>query len=100
MQNTNKNCSFPLFPTNPVPRTVVTNLNKTKWSGCIYLASSDLTGQVIQFLTARSAEFPHELKKTSIWVFTTKDRSELETRISDTLQMVIRNQRLPTVNLN
>jgi len=88
------------FPPDPRPRTVVTNVNGTKWRGCVYFSSYDYTGQVLQFLSSISPDKPKELCGIPIWVFNSKDKSEIESKISETLQLIRRKERLITVNLN
>jgi hypothetical protein len=92
--------SIAFLPSDPKPRTVVTNLNGTKWRGCVYFSSYDLTGQILQYLSAKSPEKPKELSGIPLWVFTSKDKFEIESKISETLQHIRRKERLLTINLN
>ena len=88
------------YQPDPTPRIVVTNLNGTKWRGWIYLSLYDHTGQVKQYLTGKSKDIPLGLSKIPFWIFVLKDKSEIETRISETLQLIRRKERLLTINLN
>jgi hypothetical protein len=88
------------FSPDPKLRTVVTNLNGTKWRGCVYFSTYDLTGQVLHYISAKSPEKPKELSGIPIWVFTSKDKSEIELKIFETLQLIRRKDRLLTINLN
>jgi len=92
--------SILLFPPDPKPRTVVTNLKGTKWRGCVYFSSYERTGQVLQYLSAKSPEKPKELSGIPLWVFTSEEKSEIESKISETLQLIRRKERLLTMNLS
>ncbi len=81
-------------------RTVVTNLDGTKWRGCVYFCSYDLTGQVLKFISAKTPEITRELSGIPLWVFTSKDKSEIESKIAEKLQLIRRKERLLTINLN
>lgn len=98
-KKTNKPVISFLAP-DPKPRTVVTNLNGSKWRGCVYFSSYDQTGQILQYLSAKTLEKPKELTGIPIWVFTSKDKSEVEFKISETFQLIRKKERLLTINLN
>jgi negative regulator of replication initiation len=88
------------FSPDPKPRTVVTKLWGSKWRGCVYFSAYERTGQVLQYLSAKTPEKPKELLGIPLWVFTSKDKSEIETRVSEMLQLIRRKERLLTINLN
>lgn len=100
MKKKTNNHSISVFPSEPKPRTVVTNFNGIKWKGCIYFSAFDHTGQILQYLANNPLEKPKELKGIPLWVFISKDKSEIESKISETIQLNLKKNRLLTINLN
>lgn len=69
----------------PVPRILLVHINSKKWKGCIYFSEFDLTGQLLMLLKDISADYDGEFLKNPIFVYTSTNKIEIETKISEKL---------------
>jgi len=72
------------------PRTLITHSNSKKWKGCIYFSAFDLTGQTLLFLKDISGDYTGEFLNYPIFVFTSIDKTDVETLMSDKLQSLFK----------
>jgi hypothetical protein len=79
-----------IMPPKPSLRTIITNSDSKKWKGCIYLSSSDLTGQILLFLKTVISDYQGKFLKNDIYVFTSANKSEVEAKITDKLQSILK----------
>jgi hypothetical protein len=62
-----------------------------KWKGCIYLSSSDLTGQVLQLIKPIKSDFEGTLLKKPIFIYTSANKTKVENKISQKLITILKN---------
>ena len=72
-------------------RVLVTPTHSKKWKGCIYFSAYDLTGIILMYLNDIHTDFNGMIQKSAIHVFTAKDKSGVETKISEKLQLILKN---------
>jgi hypothetical protein len=74
------------IPPNPVPHILITQTGSKrwkKWKGCIYISSYDHTGEVFMFLREIRRTSSGLFLKNPIFVFISKDKTDVETQISE-----------------
>ena len=77
----------------PVPYILITNTRPGKWKVCIYLATSDQTGQALIFMKDKPAEYSGIFFKNPVYIFSAGDRSELDSKISEKIKAILKNQK-------
>ncbi len=78
---------------NTVARVLVTPTNSNKWKGCIYFSAYDLTGTILMYLSDIKKDYSGTFHKTPIYAFTAKDKTSIETKISERLQSILKNKK-------
>lgn len=74
------------------PRILITHkkLKKfKKWKGCIYFSSSDLTGQVLQFMDEFKSDFTGTFLKNPIFIYCSSNKSEIERKMKKQISKLI-----------
>jgi hypothetical protein len=90
MQKKTKNKASFILPQKPTPRTIITQSDSKKWKGCIYFSSYDSTGQILLLLKSISTDYNGKFLKNPLFVFTSKNKTEVETQMTNQLQSLLK----------
>jgi hypothetical protein len=92
---TTKKPSISFIPPEPVPRILITQTDMKQfkiWKGCIYISSYDHTGQVLMLLRDIKWNANRLFLKNQMFVFVSKDKSKVESQISEKMQAILKNK--------
>ena len=90
MQKAIKKSTSSITLTPSTPRTIVTRSNSNKWKGCVYISAFEMSGQILNLLNSISSDYNGALFNNPVFVFTSKNKNEVETKINNKLKSIFK----------